>query len=170
MKTSICLAMAAIGMISTVHGQTVDPTRGRDPGKIVPRADQQRATAPPTKGQQVAVLNIRLEADNGKIMAARVDSSRTIASYAPKVFARRGGPWEVIIDGKTRRSFFVDNPAMREAEAHPSSGDKYQWVGVTGPIDWPLIVPLYADGQSLGARSITIRDTRSGAIILQAEI
>jgi hypothetical protein len=104
------------------------------------------------------------------VRSAKVASSRRINSFAPKVFARQGGAWEVIIEGDTRRSFFVDNPALREAEAHPSSNNKYQWVGETGVIDWPLIVPLYAEGRALGARAITIRDTSTGATILQTSL
>lgn len=170
MKASI-YAIAAIVLSGAVFAQQqTSPTRGRDPGKIVNRADPPRVSAPPSREQSVAVLSIRLDVDKGVVQAARLASSRKIQSYAPKVFARKGGPWEVIIEGDTRRSFFVDNPALREAEAHRTSGDKYQWVGETGSIDWPLIVPLYADGRSLGARAITIRDTVTGKTILQANL
>ena len=166
-KLWICAAVAFCG---AANGQPTEATRPNEPVKIVP-AQEQRPAKPPTGAQrQVAVLSIALDVVNGEVRSARVTSSKRIASYAPKVFARRAGDWEVVIEGETRKSFFVNNPALREAEAHPSSNDRYQWVGETGSIDWPLVVPLYDDGRALGARSITIRDTRTGATILQADL
>jgi hypothetical protein len=160
-----------VALCGAANGQQTDVTRPKEPVKIVVPAQEQRPTKPPNDAQhQVAVLSIKLEVVKGEVRSARVTSSKRIASYAPKVFARRAGDWEVIVEGETRKSFFVNNPALREAEAHPSSNDRYQWVGETGSIDWPLVVPLYADGRSLGARSITIRDTRTGATILQTEL
>jgi len=154
-------------LCGAANGQPTEATSPKEPVKIVP-AQEQRPAKPPTGAQrQVAVLSIALDVVNGEVRSARVTSSKRIASYAPKVFARRAGAWEVIIEGETRKSFFVNNPALREAEAHPSSNDRYQWVGETGSIEWPLVVPLYHDGRTLGARSITIRDTRTGATILQ---
>ncbi len=145
--------------------------RTKEPVTIVVPAQERRAAKPPTNTQQqVAVLTITLDVVKGEVRSARVTSSKRMASYAPKVFARRAGAWEVTIEGETRKSFFVDNPALREAEAHPSSNDKYEWVGETGAIVWPLVVPLYAEGRALGARSITIRDTRTGATILQTNL
>jgi hypothetical protein len=145
-------------------------TRVQEPNRIVNRADDPHVSRPARGDQKVAVMMIRLDVDKGAVRSARVASSRRMASFAPKVFVRQSGAWEVIIEGDTRRSFFVDNPALREAEAHPSSNNKYQWVGETGVIDWPLIVPLYAEGRALGARAITIRDTSTGATILQTTL
>ncbi|MDR7099351.1 hypothetical protein J2X04_001698 [Lysobacter niabensis] len=159
---------AAVLICSTAYAQPMEATRPKEPVKIAPAAREQRPANRPTDAQhQVAVLSIKLDVVKGEVRSARVTSSKRIASYAPKVFARRAGDWEVSIEGETRKSFFVNNPALREAEAHPSSNDHYQWVGETGTIDWPLVVPLYYDGRTLGARSITIRDTRTGATILQ---
>lgn len=161
---------ATVVLCSAANCLPAEATRPKAPVKIV-AAQEQRPANPPTGAlRQVAVLSITLDVVNGDVRSARVTSSKRIASYAPKVFARRGGAWEVIIEGETRKSFFVNNPARREAEAHPSSNDRYQWVGETGSIDWPLVVPLYHDGRSLGARSITIRDTRTGATILQTDL
>jgi hypothetical protein len=169
MKKS-CLWLVAGLLCGSALAQQVDPTRAKVPAKIAVRVDEQKPATVPNGVQQVALLSIKLDVVKGEVQTARVTSSKRIASYAPKVFVRRSGPWEVVIDGDTRRSFFVDSPARREAEAHRSSNDKYQWVDETGSIDWPLVVPLYADGRALGARSITIRDTRTGATILQTEM
>lgn len=166
-KFWICATVALCG---AANGQPTEATRSKGPVKIVPAQEQRPATLPTGAHHQVAILSITLDVVNGEVRSARVTSSKRIASYAPKVFARRGGAWEVIIEGETRKSFFVNNPALREAEAHPSSNDRYQWVGETGTIEWPLVVPLYDDGRTLGARSITIRDTRTGATILQTDL
>jgi hypothetical protein len=165
------LFVFAIVLCAAANGQQTQAPRAKEPVKIVVPAEAKRTARPPSGGpQQVALLSITLEVVKGEVRSARVASSKRVASYAPKVFARRAGAWEVIIEGDTRKSFFVDNPALREAEAHPSSGDKYEWVGETGSIAWPLVIPLYAEGRSLGARSITIRDTRTGATILQTNL
>ena len=161
---------ATLAICAAANGQTTEATRPKEPARIVP-TQEQRPTRPPTDAQrQVAVLSIALEVVKGEVRSARVTSSKRIASYAPKVFARTAGAWEVIIEGETRKSFFVSNPALREAEAHPTSNDRYEWVGETGTIDWALVVPLYADGRALGARSITIRDAQTGATILQTDL
>jgi hypothetical protein len=165
-KFWICVTVALCG---ASDGQPIEADRAKAPAKIVP-AQEQRPARPPTGAQQVAILSIELDVVNGEVRSARVTSSKRIASHAPKVFARRAGPWEVTIEGERPKSFFVNNPALREAEAHPTSNDRYQWVGETGRIDWPLVVPLYDEGRALGARSITIRDTRTGATILRNDL
>lgn len=162
--------LATLLLCSAALSQPTHVPRPDDPDRVSPPREQRPVNPPTDELRQVAVLSIALDAVDGEIREARVNSSERIASYAPKVFARRGGDWEVIIEGRSRASFFVNNPALREAEAHPSSNDRYEWVGETGLIEWPLVVPLYRDGRSLGARSITIRDTRTGATILQADL
>lgn len=161
---------AAVLLCSAAHAQSTGTTRPKEPTKIVPAREQRPASRPTDAQHQVAVLSIALDVVKGEVRSARLTSSKRMASYAPKVFARQAGDWEVTIEGDTRKSFFVNNPALREAEAHPSSNDRYQWVGETGSIDWPLVVPLYSDGRALGARSITIRDTRTGATILRTAL
>ena len=145
-------------------------SRPDDTGDIKARAANPRPATAPRDVQRVAVLSIRLDIVKGEVRSAIVQSARRLASVAPKVFARRGGTWEVVIEGDTPRSFFVDHPGRREAEAHPGSGNRYESVDLTGMVEWPLVVPLYANGRSLGARSITIRDTGTGATVLRAEI
>jgi hypothetical protein len=164
------LICSTIALCGAANGQPTDVTRSKEPIKIVPAQEQRPAKAPTGAQRQVAVLSIALDVVKGEVRSARVTSSKRIASYAPKVFARLAGDWEVIIEGETRKSFYVNNPALREAEAHPSSNDRYQWVGETGSIDWSLVVPLYDGDRALGARSITIRDTRTGATILQTDL
>lgn len=165
-----CILTCGAALAQSEQMRTTPPAPADAPVKIVPAREQKPAKPPTDDSRQVAVLSITLDAVDGEVRSARVTASRRIASYAPKVFARRGGDWEVVIEGDARHSFFVNNPALREAEAHPSSDDKYHWVGETGPIEWSLVVPLYVEGRNLGARSITIRDTRTRATILQADL
>lgn len=150
-------------------GQPVDLERGQGPGKIVV-PERPRPVPRPTRNQQVAVLSISLSFERGEVTAAKVTSSKRISSFAPKVFARQGGDWQVVINGEIERAFYVNNPGLREAEAHPSSRDRYEWVGETSVIDWPLVIPLYADGRSLGARSVTIVDVATKRVILETAI
>lgn len=170
MKTILSCAVAALAVVGVADSQQRGDVRPKEPTGIAVRADEPRPAQPPAGVQQVAVLSIVLDVAGGEVRSARVASSKRIASYAPKVFARGGGEWEVIIEGDMRRSFFVNNPARREAEAHRTSNDRYEWVSESGLIEWPLVVPLYVDGRSIGARSITIRDTQTGATILRADI
>jgi hypothetical protein len=163
-------AAAGIALQGVASGQQPGEVRPKEPRELDVRAEETRQAQAPAGVEQVAVLSISLDVVDGVVRSARVTSAKRIASFAPKVFARRGGEWEVIIEGGKRHSFFVNNPARREAEAHPSSNDQYEWVGETGAINWPLVVPLYVDGRAIGARSITIRDTRTGATILQTDI
>ena len=161
-------AQARTAQAPVLQAPTV--TRPGDTGDIKARAVNPRPATAPGDGQRVAVLSIRLDIVKGEVRSAIVQSARRLASVAPKVFARRGGTWEVVIEGDTPRSFFVDHPGRREAEAHSGSGNRYESVDLTGTVEWPLVVPLYANGRSLGARSITIRDTGTGATVLRAEI
>ena len=166
--SGLASAQAPAAQVPILQAPTV--SRPGDTGDIKARAANPRPATAPGDGQRVAVLSIRLDIVKGEVRSASLNSARRIASVAPKVFARRGGTWEVLIEGETPRSFFVDHPGRREAEAHPGSGNRYESVDVTGTVDWSLIVPLYANGRSLGARSIRIRDTGSGATVLRAEI
>lgn len=164
------LVLSTIALCSAANGQPIDMQRAKEPIKIVPTQDARPVKPPAGTHRQVAVLSIELDVVDGAVRYARVTSSKRIASYAPKVFARAGGEWEVIIEGATQKSFYVENPALREAEGNPASGGRYQRVGETGLIEWPLVVPLYHGERGLGARAITIRNTRTGATILRTKI
>lgn len=145
-------------------------SRAGAPARIDANVQAQRLAAAAPASHRVAVLKIRFDIVDGDVRSATVVSTRRFASIAPKVFARQSGPWEVIIEGDRRRTFYVDSPARREAEADPATGDPYRWVDVTAKVDWSLVVPLQVGGRDLGARAIRIRDTRSGETIVQAPL
>jgi hypothetical protein len=167
-KTFIAIVICGAGL-TQARAQQQDAERVRELRKSA-RVEAAKPAAAPAGQQQVAVLAVKLDVVKGEVRTARVESVKRVAGYAPKVFAREGGMWEVVIEGETRRTFFVDSPARREAEAYPRSNSDYQWVDETGTLDWRLVVPLYADGRSLGARSVTVRDKLTGATIVQSNL
>ncbi|WP_426161834.1 hypothetical protein ACN9MY_18000 [Pseudoduganella sp. R-31] len=167
-KIWIAIGMCGAGL-GLAQAQQQDPERARELRSSA-RIESARPAAAPTGQQQVAVLAIKLDVAKGEVRAARVESVKRIAAYAPKVFAREGGMWEVMIEGDTPRTFYVDSPARREAEAYPRAHADYQWVDETGTLDWALVVPLYADGRPLGARSVTVRDKKTGATIVHSNL
>ncbi|KQZ28198.1 hypothetical protein [Duganella sp. Root1480D1] len=167
-KTFVAIVICGAGL-TLAQAQQQDPERSRALRSAAHIEGAKPATAPAGQ-QQVAVLAIKLDVVKGEVRAARIESVKRIAAYAPKVFAREGGMWEVVIEGETRRTFYVDSPARREAEAYSKSNSDYQWIDETGTIDWRLVVPLYADGRSLGARSVTVRDKLTGATIMQSNL
>jgi hypothetical protein len=124
----------------------------------------------PQANKQVAVVTLSFDFVDGKVQSARKLSSKRIQAYAPKVFARQSGDWEVLIRGAGDHRFYIANPGYREAEPHSSSNDKYEWIGVTGRVELPLIVPLYHKEETLQVSTITIKDTRTGEIILETSI
>jgi len=163
-------AVVLFSMGGVVVAQVLDDNnRGQKPTNIV-IDDEQRAVTPPSDGRQVSVLSIELLYEVGVLQSVRVASIKRTNAIAPKVFLRKSGDWVVTINGSQQRSFFVNAPGWREAEPDPSSNDQYSWVPQSGMIEWPLVVPLYADGESFDARSITIRDARTDAVILETEI
>ena len=67
------------------------------------------------------------------------------------------------------RSFLVFEPGLLEAE----TGDKdkpYVYVPEDGVVEWPLIIPLYADGERIQARSIRIEERETNTVILEADL
>lgn len=124
----------------------------------------------PKPYQKVAALTIALSLNKGKVTDARLLQSRRINSVAPKVFARQAGDWQVTLIGERDYSFYVISPSYREAEAHPSSGNRYQWVAQDGRVEWPLILPLYKDGKAIHVERVLIRDVKTGERIFEARI
>lgn len=126
--------------------------------------------AKPTSYQKVAALTIALNLEAGKVTDARLLKSRRLNSVAPKAFARQTGDWKVTLIGEQEYSFFVISPAYREAEAHRSSNNRYQWVAQDGRVEWPLIIPLYKDGKAINVERVFIRDVKTGERIFEARI
>jgi hypothetical protein len=171
MKKFLAVISAGLIAISVAVAQNVAPPPGPPKAPPVIKTDGElRPVLPPTNGRQVAVVNIQLNIENGEVISARIVSSKRVNSIAPKVFARQSGDWVVTIEGDRTKSFFVANPAYLEAETREGSKNPYTYVAEDGVLDWSLVVPLYADGEPLGAKSITIHDRRSEQIILRGAI
>lgn len=138
--------------------------------RSIPVDERPRPVQAPPGNRHVQFMTISLTVENGKVREAKVLSSRRMNSIAPKVFLRRSGDWTVTIEGEEERTFFVNNPAMREAEAKGDSENAYEWIAETGTLEWPLIVPLYDGDTQLDATSIVIRDVRTRKVILKADL
>jgi hypothetical protein len=132
-------------------------------------ADQQIPVAPPTDGQQVAVLQVALSAD-GDTVVAEVKSTRVIDNYAPKSVARSAGDWEVRVFGERELAYLVPNPFLDVEIEDPENQKAPFHVVPADALDWTLIVPLYDQGQPLGATRIEVTDVDTKAIILTAEL
>lgn len=132
-------------------------------------ADQQIPVAPPTDGEQVAVLQVALSAD-GETIVAEVKSTEVIDSYAPKSVARSAGEWEVRVLGERELAYRVPNPFL-DVEIEDPEDQKAPYHAVpTDALDWTLIVPLYDQGQPLGATRIEVTDVDTKAVILAIDL
>ncbi len=143
------------------------------PREQAPRIELQTPPVPvkpPTDGKQVALVDLQLEFDKGKLRQARVTKTRRIASVAPKVFLRQGGDWEVRINGSEQTRFFVNSPAYLEAETEAGSPNPYTYVPQDGTVNWTLVVPLYRGDEKINARRIVILDRKSGEVILDSPL
>lgn len=170
MKILICLTTLTCFTTWPAIAQNTGPL-GNPPVTIdVSKAIEDPKRLEKIEGRQVALVNIRLNYANGKVNSAELISSRRIDSVAPKVFARQAGEWQVFILGEdTTQSFFVDNPGYLEAEGE-SEDKPYRYIALEGDVDWPLIVPLYVNGQKIDAKAIRIIDRETEEVIFEAEL
>ncbi len=132
--------------------------------------EEPRPMQAPRSNQQVMVLSIDLQYQDGKVTDARVRSVEQVNSVAPKVFARKGGDWKVTIHGSEDHSFFVFNPGYLEAETARGSRNPYTYVSADGDVRWSLVIPLYRDGEMLNATAISVTDNRTEQEILRTEM
>ena len=166
------LAMAQTNLRSSVNPPvaTSRSTVGILNLRSVPVDERSRPAPEPPANRHVQVMKIALTVENGKVSEAKVLSSTRLNSIAPKVFLRRAGDWTVTIEGEEERTFYVNNPGIREAEAGSDSGNAYEWIAETGTMEWPLIVPLYDGDMQIDAKSIVIRDVRTRKVILKTDL
>jgi len=124
-------------------------------------------TAPDNK--QIMLVDFELIFEKGELVEAKRKSARTMVSYAPKVFGKKSGEWQVLLNGNQELSFYTHNPGMREVEP---GGDvkKYSWTAITGTVDWPLVIPLYKGDQSFSVKSLQIMDVATKKVIARIEL
>lgn len=122
--------------------------------------------------RQVVVLDLMLYAERGRTIAGDVASARRIDSFAPKVFARKGGDWKVLLLGDREASFTINDPASDvEIENPRGSKSPFSEVAMSGSFSSTLVVPLYGlQGEWLGAQEIEIVDMRTNKTILWTSI
>lgn len=127
----------------------------------------------PDDGRQVLYLEFDLVYQAGRLQSAELASSERIDSIAPKVFLRRGGTWLVELGGSRELSFRTFDPGWREVELGDAdqAGERLdRLVAVTGSVRWPLVVPLYVDGESFEVERITISDVNTGELVFDGEV
>lgn len=168
MKLKFIFGLVLLALAASVASQVTDDTRGRPPAVTV--EEKPRPVQQPKGEREVVIVSMALDFANGELQNARKLSSKRVNSVAPKVFLRKGGDWKVTINAQEKHSFFVNNPGWREAEPDASSGDSYEWIPTDGEIEWSLVVPLYKDGRSISARSLTISDTKTGRTLLEVDM
>ncbi|MDO6713193.1 hypothetical protein Q4567_20825 [Aliiglaciecola sp. 2_MG-2023] len=133
-------------------------------------AKQHKPMAKPANYQRIAILNINLKYDKGEAVNAELVRSRIIKSVAPKVFTRQMGDWQVIIDNNPKNTFFVNDPGYLEVENDDQSEVPYHYVSLGVDVAWDLVIPLYKDGQTIDASTITIKRVKDGKQIFETKI
>jgi hypothetical protein len=89
-----------------------------------------------------------------------------IDSFAPKSASRTGGDWEVLVVGERTLTFQIANPLYVEVENPDDQEHPFDLVQLDS-YEWTLVVPLYDEGESLGAETIQITDLSTGATLLR---
>lgn len=132
-------------------------------------AEEQTPVKKPASGQEVSVLQVQLQSD-GQTVHGRVLSQKVISSFAPKSVARSAGEWEVRIKGRQELVYQIPNPLTDiEIERPDDKRQPFETVK-TDSYEWTLIVPLYHDGESLGARTIEVIDLSTQTTVLSTEV
>ncbi|MFA3793178.1 hypothetical protein AB6T38_18875 [Aliiglaciecola sp. SL4] len=133
-------------------------------------AKQHKPMAKPADYQRIAILNINLKYDKGEAVNAELVRSRIIKSVAPKVFTRQIGDWQVIIGNNPKNAFFVNDPGYLEVENDDKNEIPYHYISRGADVAWDLVVPLYKDGQSIDASTITIKRVKDEKQIFESKI
>jgi len=132
-------------------------------------AEEQQPVFTPEAGQEVVVLQVDLESD-GQRVSAEVRSQEVITSFAPKSVARSAGEWEVRISGERELTYQIPNPLLDIEVENPDDRDSPFEMVPTDGYEWTLIVPLYHEGEPLGATAIQVVDIETGETILETDV
>jgi hypothetical protein len=123
----------------------------------------------PEDGQQVAVLIVDLESDGERVQAEIVFQD-VISSFAPKSVARSRGAWEIRVFGEKELRYHVLNPLLDVEVENPEDVEVPFASVETKSLRWTLVVPLYVDGEPLGAQTIEVVDLVTEEVVLSTEI
>lgn len=170
-KYTSLLFIASLALTNVVQAQTVQPGAVDSPPKFVTGGKQQ-PMARPDNQQQVAVLQLVINAEEGVAKKIDLRSTKVINSFAPKVTSRKTEDgWRISVKGKRNISYVINNP-LDDIEVENPEGSKspYSKVRLSGPVEWTLIVPLYKDGKTLNASDIIIQDTKNENIQLKVSL
>ena len=168
LRKRIWLVMTGVAVIVLVGAIAVTAQEEFPVPSFLP-ADTQVPAPTPDAGQQVLVLQVALEGD-AKQPTARVVSQEIVNNFGPKSAARSAGEWEVRVEGERPLTYLIPNPLLDvEVENGDKEDDPYDYVPVD-TLDWTLVVPLYADGQSLGATRVQVVDVATEAVVIDVEV
>lgn len=132
-------------------------------------AGQQAPVNSPKDYHRIAVMNVTLIPDD-KQVRAKVNSTKLVKGFAPKVFTKSGGTWKVKIVGDKTVSYTLNNPYHDiEIEKDPNKGT-FKLVEMDSPLEWTFVVPLYKEGKPIGAKSIEIWDLVSKRKVIETSI
>jgi len=172
---AIALLLAALGPSSAGAQTPAQSTASPQPKTFDEAVRQTRPNTMrerPRPSTQVAVLDLMLDADAGRLRAARLEGMRVVSANAPKVFERSRGSWEVRLLGRGEAvSYRIPNPLEDiEVENPPDSAAPFSQARPSGPVAVQLIVPLARKGQALDVQRIEIVDTVSGRTVVETAV
>lgn len=172
MKTiQVCKTIMLLGItLITSSAVAVDDVKMR-----FVSSEKQQPAIKAGKVQAVAVLDLVINASEGKAKSVEMRSMKVVNTFAPKVFARSSKAesqgWKVTINGKRTASFMINSPLDDiEIENLDKANSPYSVVRESGPVQWTLVVPLYKDGESLGAETIEIDDMTNKSRLLSVPL
>jgi hypothetical protein len=119
---------------------------------------------------EVLVVVFDLAFEEGVLQGAEVQSSERITSFLPKATVPQGGEWEVTTSGRGSITFYTWNPGRQEAEGDPESEAGFEWVAVSGSVEWVLVVPLSDRGERIEVERLTIVDTATGEVLIETDV
>jgi hypothetical protein len=172
-RKMIALLVSTAGLALIVAGVGPSSRAQEDEPPSIDRtraAEDPTPVAAPPAGAEVLVVVFDLTFEEGRLQSAEVQSAEPIASFSPKVGVVEGGEWQVITEGSGSITFFTWDPGWQEAEAEAESENDFEWVPITGSVEWVLVVPLSDAQERIEVERIMIVDTRSGEVVIDTDV
>jgi len=162
----LAVATGAVVAGLSATAQENEPT----PIERVAAAEDPVPVDEPPDGSLALVVVYQLAFEEGILQNAEVVSAEEIPSFSPKVGVVEGGEWQVTTEGVGSITFFTWDPGWQEAEGDPEGDSEFEWIPVTGSIEWVLVVPLSDDRERIEVERIIIVDTRTGEVVIETEV
>jgi hypothetical protein len=161
--------VAAIGALAALVGAASALAQNDQPGPVDTKQVVDEPVERTATDERAQVVTIVFDFDSGRVRSAEVESSEVVQGGAPNVFARAGGDWIIRADDGEAYEFDSTNPGWREVEADNENG--FEWIAVTGTVEWPLVLPLSIRGRELERiTTLEIIDTVTGELVTSLEL